>query len=291
MVKSRSLRSRDDMVADNLTNVFLFLVGAVSLFPLLFVLSMSLTPFEEVLKNGGYVVFPKKISLDAFHQIIRQRAIPRALSVTVYITVVGTLLSVFFTTIIAYPLSLEKLPGKKGILLFIVFTMLFNGGMIPTYLVVKGLGLTDKLWSLIIPNMVWVYNTMVMRSFFENVPSELRESAGMDGASEFRILYQIILPVSLPVMMTVGLFYMVGYWNVFLQAIIYISDTNLHPLQPVLRKILMASEMPLEAMENVVPSESMKMAAVVASALPIVAVYPFLQKYFVKGMTLGAVKG
>ena len=243
------------------------------------------------MRNGGFVVFPRKISFAAYIEVFEQKMIPRALLITIVVTVFGSLFSVFSTSIIAYPLSIEVLPGRKIILLGAIFTMLFSGGMIPTYLVVRSLKMTNTLWALMIPGMVWVYNMMVMKSFFENVPQELMESARIDGASEFRILWQVVFPISLPAIMTVGLFYMVGYWNTFMAAIIYISNTRLHPLQPVLRRILMSADMPKDLTDIVVPSETLKMAAVIITAVPIIMVYPFLQKYFVKGMTLGAVKG
>ncbi len=191
----------------------------------------------------------------------------------------------------AYPLSRRNLPGRNFFLLMIVFTLLFSGGIIPTYLVVKSLGLLDSIWAMILPNAIWSFNVLIMKSFFEGLPEELFESARMDGAKEFRILLQIVTPLSIPVLLTVGLFYLVGHWNEFFQAIFYVTDRTLYPLQVVVREILMQSQQPLENAENMMPTQTMQMAAVMIASLPVIIIYPFLQKHFTKGMLLGSIKG
>lgn len=271
--------------------VLLTLVGLAAVVPLLYVLAVSLTPFAVVLKHGGYVLFPKELTFNAYEKLVGNSAIPRSLLVTVYITVVGTLINLMLTTLLAYPLSRKQLPGRNMFLMMVVLTLLFSGGIIPTYLIVKATGLIDSLWSLILPTAVSSFNVLIMKSFFEQLPEELFESARIDGAREFRILFQLAVPLSLPVMITVGLFYAVGHWNSFFSAIMYMTDRSLYPLQVVVREILMLSQQPLENAEDQVPTVTMQMAAVVFASAPILVVYPFLQKHFTKGMLLGSIKG
>jgi putative aldouronate transport system permease protein len=209
----------------------------------------------------------------------------------VTITLVGTAVNLILTTLMAYPLSRKSLPGRSFFLLLIVFTMLFSGGIIPTYLIVKATGLLNSIWAMIIPSAIWSFNVLIMKSFFENLPDELFESARMDGAKEFRILWQIVLPLSLPAMLTVGLFYMVGHWNEFFQAIMYVSDQKLHPIQVLVRRILMQSQNPVSNPDVAMPTETMQMAAVILASAPIIMVYPFIQKYFTQGMLIGSIKG
>lgn len=285
------VRGTEDRIFDAVVYLILALVGIIAVFPLMYVLSMSLTPFSEVLKNGGFVVIPRKITFDAYIELIRQPHIPRAFYVTVFITVVGTFINLVLTILMAYPLSRKKLPGRTFFLMYIVFTMLFNGGIIPTYLVVKSLGLIDKIWAMILPNAIWTFNTLVMKSFFEAMPEELFESARIDGTGEFRVLTQIALPLSKPVLMTVGLFYMVGHWNEFFQAIMYITKKDLYPLQVVVRSILTSSKNSLDNVDMTIPTETIQAAIVIFASIPIIAVYPFIQKHFTKGMLLGSIKG
>jgi putative aldouronate transport system permease protein len=281
----------EDRVVNSIVFVILALAGISAIFPLLYVVSVSITPFAEVLKNGGFILLPKSITFDAYDKLLTQSNIPRAFGVTIFITVVGTAANLLLTTLMAYPLSRKKLPGRGFFLLMVVFTMLFSGGLIPTYLVVKAVGLLNSVWAMIVPSVVWSFNILIMKSFFENLPEELFESARMDGAGEFRILWQIVVPLSMPVMMTVGLFYMVGHWNEFFQAIMYVTDRTLFPLQVVVREILMLTQQPLESVENMTPTETMQMASVILASLPIIVVYPFIQKHFTKGMLLGSIKG
>jgi putative aldouronate transport system permease protein len=269
----------------------LALVGLAAVVPLLYVFAVSLTPFAEVLKHGGYVLIPKELTFNAYKKLIGTSTIPRSLLVTVYITVVGTTINLILTSLIAYPLSRKQLPGRRFFLLMVVFTLLFSGGIIPTYLVVKATGLIDSLWALILPTAVSSFNVLIMKSFFEQLPEELFESARIDSAKEFLILFRLVVPLSLPVMITVGLFYAVGHWNSFFSAIMYVTDRSLFPLQVVVREILMLTQQPLENAEDQVPTVTMQMAAVVFASLPVLVIYPFLQKHFTKGMLLGSIKG
>ncbi|NOV04202.1 carbohydrate ABC transporter permease [Paenibacillus planticolens] len=285
------VRGWEDRIVNTIVVTILGLAALAAIVPLMYVVAVSITPFSEVLKNGGFILIPKSITFSAYHKLFTETNIPKAFWVTIFITVVGTLVNLILTSLMAYPLSRRNLPGRSYFLLMVVFTMLFSGGLIPTYLVVKSLGLLDSVWSMILPNAIWSFNILIMKSFFESLPEELFESARMDGAREFRILWQIVLPLSVPSMLTIGLFYMVGHWNEFFQAIMYVTDRNLFPLQVVIREILMLTQQPLENAENMLPTETMQMASVVAASLPIILVYPFIQKHFTKGMLMGSVKG
>lgn len=280
---------RKNRVFDMAVYVILGLIIIISVFPLLYVISVSLTPIAEVQKHGGFLVIPRSISFDAYKAIFEQKELARAMVVTVLVTLVGTTLSMFVSTLSAYALSKYNLPGRKLFMSLIVFTMMFGGGTIPTYLLVKSLGLTGTYWSLILPGCVSAYNLIVIKAFYENMPEDLFESAEIDGANEFCVLWKIAVPLSKPVLMTVMLFYAVTYWETYFSAIMYLPDQNMQTLQVVLRRMLTPStEM---GSESIIPTLTLQMAAVVFSSLPIVLVYPFIQKYFTKGIMLGAVKG
>ncbi|MFD0867636.1 Inner membrane ABC transporter permease protein ycjP [Chlamydia abortus] len=271
--------------------VILSLCGIVAVFPLLYVVSVSLTPLGEVLRSGSFPIIPRQITFSAYKTLLQEAGMVKALGVTVLVTVAGTFLNMLFTVLMAYPLSRKWLPGRSLFLMMILFTMLFSGGIVPTYLIVKAMGLLNSLWALILPTLIGSFNVLIVKSFFEQLPEEIFESARMDGAGEFRILVQMALPLSLSVMATISLFYAVGHWNDFFQAIMYITDRNLFPLQVVVREILMQTQQPMENVENMTPTQTLQMAAVVLASLPIIVVYPFLQKYFTKGMLLGSIKG
>jgi putative aldouronate transport system permease protein len=285
------VKSMEDRFINGIVFVILGLAGLAAIFPLMYVVTVSITPFTEVLKNGGFILIPKSITFSAYHKLFTESNIPNAFWVTVLITVVGTIVNLILTALMAYPLSRKALPGRNIFLMMVVFTMLFSGGIIPTYLIVKSLGLIDSVWSMILPNAVWSFNVLIMKSFFENLPEELFESARMDGAKEFRILMQIVIPLSVPSLLTIGLFYMVGHWNEFFQAVMYVTDRTLFPLQVVIREILMLTQQPMENAENMMPTETIQMASVVMASLPIIIIYPFIQKHFTNGMLLGSVKG
>lgn len=285
------VRGGEDRIFNGIVILILTLCGVAALFPMLYVVSVSLTPISEVLKNGGFIFIPKQLTFMAYHKLLSESGIPRAFWVTIFITVVGTLFNILITVLMAYPLSRKLLPGRSMFLLMIVFTLLFSGGIIPTYLVIKSIGLIDSVWAMILPNLVGSFNVLIVKSFLEQLPEELFESAKIDGAREFRILWQIAMPLSVPVMLTVGLFYAVGHWNEFFQAIMYVTHRTLFPLQVIVRELLMQTQQPLENAENVTPTETLQMAAVVLASAPIIVVYPFLQKHFTKGMLLGSIKG
>jgi putative aldouronate transport system permease protein len=283
--------STGDKWFNSVVYVLLTLAALAAVIPMILIVSVSLTPIEEVMKHGGYLLYPTKVTFDAYKQLFSNDRIPNAFLVTVYITVVGTAINMLLTTLMAYPLSRKKLPGRSAVLLMIVFTMLFSGGMIPTYLVVKETGLLNTLWAMMIPNAIGVFNILIMKSFFEQLPEELFESARIDGAKELRVLLRIVIPLSIPVMITVGLFYLVMHWNEFFHAVLYVTKNKLHPLQVVLREILAVSQNSRENVETVVPTATFQMAAVMVACLPVIVVYPFMQKHLTRGMLIGAIKG
>ena len=216
------------------------------------------------------------------------------MGISVTVTVLGTLLGLVLTVAAAYALSKEKLKGRGILSGFILFTMYFSGGIIPTFLVVKGVGLYDSISALVIPSAMNVFNFIVMRTFFKELPLELEEAARIDGANDMKILFKIALPLSMPIIATIGLFYAVSYWNDYFSALLYIQTPEKFSLQLRLRQLLFAGQINQVSMENLgtqVMSESLKMASIVISTIPIILVYPWLQKYFVKGVMLGSVKG
>jgi putative aldouronate transport system permease protein len=288
MVRVKS--SFGDQVFMGLVYVYLIAITLVALVPVLYVVSASFTPYSELLKRGGFILIPRKVTLDAYVHVFTKSAIPQAYKITVFITIVGTAMSLTLSALLAYPLSCKTLPFRKILTLFVLIPMVFRPGIIPKYINMRDLGLIDSVWSMIWGAAVIVYNVIVMKAFFQQMEESLYDAARIDGAGELHIFIRIVLPLSMPVMVTIGLFYGVQRWNEFLQAILFISDRSLHPLQPVLRNILSASTT-MEEADVTIPVQTLKMAAVLVSTVPILLVYPFLQKHFVKGVLLGAVKG
>jgi putative aldouronate transport system permease protein len=272
----------------------LIFVTALCLFPLLYVVIISVTPEAEIVRRG-IVIIPEKLTIHAYREMLSPiHGLGEAYKITLFRTLVGTALGLFFTAITAYPLSRKYLPGRSAFLLYIIFTMLFSGGLIPTYLLVRYLGMLNSVWALIIPGVMSAFYLVIMKGFFEQLPVELEESARVDGAGEFSILWKIVLPLSLPVMATVGLFYSVWHWNSYFDAVLYIKKVENLPLQVVLRNILLnvkAQSAELLNEDQPVGTLGLQMAAVVLATLPILLVYPFIQKHFTKGVLLGSIKG
>lgn len=283
-------RSAPDRVFDGIVVVALVLIGLFALIPLLVVVAASFTPYSEVLANGGYVLFPTSFTLEGYIAMWTTTRIPRAMLVSTFVTVVGTALNMVLSTGLAWPLSRKEMPGRSWILLALVFTTVFNAGIIPTYLIVKGTGLLNSVWAMIIPSALSVFNVFIMKTFFEGLPSELSESARLDGAGELRLLLRIIFPLAVPVLLTIGLFYAVANWNTFFAAIFYVRDASLQPLQVVLRDLLTTNIDAAFDPDEVTPALTLRMAAVVITALPMIVVYPFIQKHFQKGVLIGSVK-
>ena len=284
------------------SEILLTIMALVCVLPLVLLLISSITDETTIIQHG-YSLFPKKISFYAY-QYLRGNALSifRAYGVTILVTSVGTVSSLAIMAHLAYPLSRSNMPFKKLLTFFIVFTMLFNGGLVPTYMVyTKMLGMKNTLFALLIPNLlVRPFFVLLMKTFFTmSVPPAVIESAKIDGASEWYTFYKIILPLSLPVLATVGLFQIVNYWNDWFNGMIYLTDSRLYSIQNFLNRLLMdiqflsSSAMSSSIVQGgaVIPTQSVRMALAVIGVLPIILVYPFLQKYFVKGLTVGGVKG
>jgi multiple sugar transport system permease protein/putative aldouronate transport system permease protein len=273
--------------------VFTVLCLAV-LVPFLAVFATSVAPREQISDAGGLVLLPRGIDLTAYRAIFSGGVVTRALGVSVFITVVGTGLSLLVSCLLAYAISRGHFVLARPVLLVVLIGMLFSPGIIPVYLVVKQTGLLDSLWALIIPTMVSGFNVIVLRSFFQGIPEELTESATIDGASEWTIFSRIVMPLSKAVLAVIGLFYAVGYWNSFFSALLYIDDAANWPMQLVLRTYVVNDTAMGQAdigLEQMPPQSSLQMAILVVSMVPILIVYPFLQRHFAKGVLTGAVKG
>ena len=265
----------------------------ICLLPFLHVIGSSLANPGE-LATRAFVIIPREFTLDAYRYVLSTPTIFRAMGVSMFVTVVGTFLSLLVTSLMAYALGKRYLRGRRVINFLVVFTMLFSGGMIPLFIVVNSLGLLDSIWSLILPFTVNAFNFVIMRSFFQGIPDSLEESARIDGCSELGVFLRIVLPLSVASIATIGLFYAVAYWNTYMWAILFINDSTLWPIQVLLRQIvIVASGLNADAsvVEVVPPAQSVKMAVIAVATLPMLIVYPFIQRYFVKGALIGSVKG
>ncbi|MGC5170072.1 carbohydrate ABC transporter permease [Microbacterium sp. DT81.1] len=280
-----------------LARVLIFaLACAAVIAPFVAVVMTSLASQEEITASGGFVIWTNAPSFAAYEAVLSGGVVPRAMLISIGVTLVGTLFSLAATIGLAYGLSRPGSLAHKPILLMTLFTLLFSPGIIPMYLIVQQLGLIDNLWALILPVMVNAFNVIVMRAFFLDIPAELIESARIDGAGDFRILTRIVLPMSKAVIAVVGLFYAVGYWNAFFSALLYLNSPDLWPLQLVLRTFVVnQTPMGVDDMSAgagaVPPQLSIQMAILVMSIVPILLIYPFLQKHFASGLMVGAVKG
>lgn len=276
-----------------LNYTILTIIVIICLYPFLNVIAYSLSSNRAVL-SGKVTFFPIEFQLDAYKEILHRGQIWTAMGTTILVTILGTSIGLILTIFAAYALSKDKLKGRKWMTWLILFTMYFSGGIIPTFLVVKNLGMFNHLTSLYLPSSVSVFNFIVMRTFFREIPKSLEEAAHLDGASDVQILTRIVLPLSLPIIATIGLFYAVSYWNDYFSALLYIQSPEKYTLQLRLRSLLYADELGAAGSEGLgsqVMAESLKMACIVVGTIPILIVYPWLQKYFVKGVMLGAVKG
>lgn len=292
-MNNRQVRTKADIVFNAFNTVFMILILICTLYPFWYVVACSFSSISHV-TNSIVLLWPDGIHLEAYKQVFRNDLVPVAYGNTIFITVVGTIVSMILSSISAFVLSRSELPGQKGFTLFVVFTMLFNAGLVPFYLQVRDLGLLNSRMSLIWPFAISTYNTIILRNFFKSVPNTLYEAASIDGSSYFRYFLQILLPLSMPSLATITLFYAVSYWNGYFHSLIFITDRTLHPIQAILRQILMSSEFNNllydDGTQNL-PSEMLKCAMIVVTALPIICIYPFMQRYFVKGVMVGAVKG
>jgi len=276
----------------------LALICVIVLYPLVFVLVASFSSPESVMR-GEVWLWPKDMTVVGYQKIFQNNEILTGYANTIIYTVVGTTINLVMSIAAAYPLSRKDLYGRNFISAMMVFTMFFSGGMVPTYLLVKNLGMLNSMWALIIPGAVSVYNILIMRTFFQNgIPSEMQEAASIDGCSNLSTLVRIVLPLSMPIIAVMILFYSVGHWNAYFSALIYLTDRDKYPLQLFLREILIQGQMQEmlgvgddSHARSVMEGEAIKYAVVIVANLPVLLLYPFLQKYFVKGVMIGAIKG
>ncbi|MDQ1914534.1 carbohydrate ABC transporter permease [Paenibacillus sp. GD4] len=291
-------RSRADVLFDGFTYTVLSLLMLMVLYPLYFVIISSISD-PDMVNLGKVTFYPQDPSLEGYRRIFGDSTIWLGYRNSLIYTVLGTSLNVVLTLTAGYALSRQDLSGRNLVMMMIVFTMFFSGGLIPTYLLIKGMGMVNTIWAMILPNAVSAYHIIITRTFFQgNVPLELLEAAKMDGCSNTRFFLQIVLPISLPIVAVMVLFSAVGHWNSYFQALIYLKDDELQPLQIILRKILISNEASEQMMDGLVNqaelvkmAETMKYGVIIVSSLPVLILYPFLQKYFVKGVMIGSLKG
>lgn len=287
-------KTRDVITYQMILAIMLAGVLVIILIPFWRVIITSLTPLDVYTQQGvPFFLHPEKWSFEAFRQLLSHPLFPRALRNSIVITLGGTFISLLLTVPLAYGLSTSNLPGRRLILLFILFTFLFNPGLVPTYLLVTRLGLSNNFLAVILPPAVSVWNTLIMMSFFQGLPDELKEAARMDGANELQVLFHIILPLSKPILLTIGLFYAVYFWNEFFTPILYLNKNDLQPLPVLLRNILISASFNEYVEYNAFSStsiDSLKAAGVLLTMLPMLLVYPWIQRYFTKGTLLGGVK-
>ncbi|MEW9052117.1 MAG: carbohydrate ABC transporter permease [Neobacillus sp.] len=296
--KKNTRRSKEDKVFD-IINVFL--VGMILLlviYPLYFIVIASISD-PNMIYEGKVWFLPKELTMEGYERILRDSKIWLGYKNSIVYTVVGTIVNVSFTLMAAYALSRKDLYGRNTIMFLFLMTMFFSGGLIPTYLVVKNLGLLNTMWALILPKAVAVWNVIVAKTFFEStIPGELLEASRIDGCNDVKFFWKIVLPLSKPIVAVMVLFYAVGHWNSYFDALIYLNNENLYPLQLILRNILIqnqASTMMISDLDSLAAkqrvSELIKYGVIIVSSLPLLIVYPFVQKYFVKGVMIGGIKG
>lgn len=290
-------RTKGDIVFDTVNIIILSIVLIVVLYPLLYVVSASFSDPIKVLQ-GEVILLPKGFNVEAYSMVFEHDGIMTGYRNTIIYTLVGTFINLVMTIAGAYPLSRKDFRGRAFFTVVIVFTMFFSGGLIPTYLVIKQMKLLDTFWVMVLPGAVSVWNLTIMRNFFQNsIPFELEEAAMIDGAGNVEMLWKIILPLSAPIIAVMVMFYGVGHWNAFFNALIYLTDEKKYPLQLILRSILIQEETGemIAADDSVIRRQMMaqiiKYAAIVVASVPVLIIYPFLQKYFVQGVMVGALKG
>jgi len=286
--------TRQDKVFDLVNILVLLGFATLTILPFLYVLAASFATEVEI-ASRPFFLWPNDPTLETYRYIFSTDTFIRSLLVTIGVTVVGTAVQITMTLLMAYPLADPNLVGRGLIMRLILFAMLFSGGMIPMFLVVKGLGLLDSYWALILPLAINPFNLIVIRTFFQQLPGELREAAEIDGAHEFTTFWRIMLPLSKPVIATFSLFYAVAIWNDFMSPLLYISDSSKWTLQMFVRQVTISTD-PSTTIGNldpnyVPPAEGLKFAVIVIATLPIMCIYPFLQKHFAKGVMIGSVKG
>jgi len=285
--------------AFNIVNyIMLTIVLIVVLYPLVYVVSASFSSSYAVL-SGKVWLWPVEPSLDGYKAVFKNKNILTGFQNTLFYTAAGTLINVVLSILAAYPLSRKDFRGRNKFMLLFVFTMMFNGGLIPTYFVVKDLHMIDTVWAMLIPTALSVWNVIIMRTYFQTtIPGELLEASQIDGCNDFRFLLKIVVPLSGPIIAVIALFYAVGHWNQYFNAMIYLKNPQLYPLQLILRDILVQNEVRIDMLGDVKSAaarqglrELLKYSLIVISSVPLMLVYPFVQKFFVKGVMIGSIKG
>lgn len=274
---------------DVCNTIVMSLLIIVMLYPMVYVFSASISD-NAMVASGQVLLWPKSVTLLAYERIVFNQDVWVSYWNTIRYSTVHTLLTLLATSAMAYPLAKKWLPGRKAILLMAAFTLLFSGGLIPTFLIVQKLGLLNTIWAIVLPSLISTWHLFIMRTFFEALPEELEDAATIDGCGSVQVLLRIVMPLSLPVMMTIGLFTAVNQWNSFFDALIYLNDRGMYPLQIMLRNILVAGSN-VQGEGDLDYLETLKYAMIIVATLPILCVYPFIQKYFIQGSMIGGVKG
>jgi putative aldouronate transport system permease protein len=287
-------KTPSDLVFECITRVIMVFVVIITIYPFILILSSSISDSGAVARMEIWLL-PKGINFDAYKRVFDEPQLGISYLNTLWYVVVGTGVNIFMTTLLAYPLSRRRFQGRRFIMKAVTFTMFFSGGMVPTFMLVRSLGMINTRWAVVIPVAISTYNLIITRTFFENIPESLHEMATIDGAGELWIFLRIVLPLSMPILATLILFYAVNHWNSYFNAMLYLSRERLYPLQLFLRKILLQFETRDMTSDIIVDrnslSQTIRYATIMISTLPIICVYPFLQKYFIKGVMIGAIKG
>lgn len=292
---ARVIRSTGDRIVDVIIYVVLGLIALSTVLPFLYVLAGSFATEKELTEKAFFII-PSVWSINAYKYAIQTANILRGLRNSILITILGTVMCMLFSLTFAYPLSKSHFRGRNWIMNLVIVTMLFSGGMIPTYIVVQSYGLLDSWWALVLPALINPFNMIIIKKFFSGLPVELDEASYMDGANDLQIFVKVALPLSKPVIASISLFYGVGFWNDYFNAMIYLQDAKKFPIQIQLRSIILQTAKIADTLidydlNGTPPDKAVKMACTVIATVPILIVYPFVQKYFTKGVMVGAVKG
>ena len=295
---SKMKNGKGDRAFSFIIYLYLSIILVIVLYPIIFILSSSFSA-KDAVTAGEVVLFPVGFSLEGYKAVLDEPEFLNAYLRSIGYTVVGTVINVVITILAAYPLARKDLKGRGLIMLLFAFTMFFNGGLIPTYLVVKGVGMLNSPWALWLPAALSIWNMIITRTYFQTtIPHDLLEAAQMDGCNDYIFLWKIVLPLSVPIIAVISLFYAVDHWNQYFSALLYLNEPNLYPLQLVLREILVRSQMSADFMGETADSakilglaELLKYCLIVVSTLPMMVIYPFVQRFFVKGVMIGALKG
>ncbi|CAG7615226.1 carbohydrate ABC transporter permease [Paenibacillus allorhizosphaerae] len=274
---------------DAINMVLMIVLIIVMVYPLVYVFSASVSDNAMVI-SGQVILWPKSVTLVAYERLVTNPDLWISYWNTIRYTVIHTFLTLVVTSAMAYPLAKKWLPGRRTVLLMAAFTLLFSGGIIPTFLVVQKLGLLNTMWAIVLPSLVSTWYLFIMRTFFEALPEELEDAATIDGCGSLQVLIRIVLPLSIPVLVSIGLFTAVGQWNAFFDALLYLNERGMYPLQIMLRNIIISSSN-VQGEGNTAYIETLKYAMIMIATLPILCVYPFVQKYFVQGSMIGGIKG